>query len=248
MRVEMCSNRIQLSTALKAGVFHETSKRLKRSQAVNGPKMSVRKMESGVEANRNSNSALSEFNATTHSSYIVHAEDSMGGTNTENEQSDGGHKDSIEPLREQDRFLPIANVARIMKNAIPKSGKIAKDAKECVQECVSEFVSFITSEASDRCHQEKRKTINGEDILFAMSTLGFDNYVEPLKLYLQKYREAMKGDKSSQNPVDGTVEELSEDSFNAQSLNATISLDDNNSNPSNVVYTTTYNQQVFKIN
>lgn len=43
--------------------------------------------------------------------------------------------------------------------------------------------------ASDRCHQEKRKTINGEDILFAMSTLGFDNYVEPLKLYLQKYRE-----------------------------------------------------------
>ena len=25
-----------------------------------------------------------------------------------------------------------------------------------------------------------------------MSTLGFDNYVEPLKLYLQKYREAMK--------------------------------------------------------
>ena len=67
--------------------------------------------------------------------------------------------------------------------------QIAKDAKECVQECVSEFISFITSEASERCHQEKRKTINGEDILFAMSTLGFDSYVEPLKLYLQKYRE-----------------------------------------------------------
>lgn len=67
--------------------------------------------------------------------------------------------------------------------------QIAKDARECVQECVSEFISFITSEASDRCHMEKRKTINGEDILFAMTTLGFDNYVEPLKLYLQKYRE-----------------------------------------------------------
>ncbi|XP_066590674.1 uncharacterized protein Nf-YB [Prorops nasuta] len=98
------------------------------------------------------------------------------------------------PLREQDRFLPIANVAKIMKRAIPEAGKIAKDARECVQECVSEFISFITSEASDRCHMEKRKTINGEDILFAMTTLGFDNYVEPLKLYLQKYREATKGD------------------------------------------------------
>jgi len=95
-------------------------------------------------------------------------------------------------LREQDRFLPIANVARLMKRSIPKTGKIAKDARECVKECVSEFVSFITSEASDRCHQEKRKTINGEDILVAMTTLGFDNYVEPLKLYLQKYREANK--------------------------------------------------------
>lgn len=67
--------------------------------------------------------------------------------------------------------------------------QIAKDARECVQECVSEFISFITSEASDRCHTEKRKTINGEDILYAMTTLGFDNYVEPLKMYLQKYRE-----------------------------------------------------------
>jgi len=76
-----------------------------------------------------------------------------------------------------------------MKRGIPEPGKIAKDARECVQECVSEFISFITSEASDRCHMEKRKTINGEDILFAMTTLGFDNYVEPLKLYLQKYRE-----------------------------------------------------------
>ena len=43
--------------------------------------------------------------------------------------------------------------------------------------------------ASDKCIAEKRKTITGDDILFAMATLGFDNYVEPLKLYLQKYRE-----------------------------------------------------------
>ena len=67
--------------------------------------------------------------------------------------------------------------------------QIAKDAKECVQECVSEFISFITSEASERCAQEKRKTINGEDVLFAMASLGFDPYIEPLKVYLQKYRD-----------------------------------------------------------
>ena len=95
-------------------------------------------------------------------------------------------------LREQDRYLPIANVAKLMKKAIPERGKIAKDAKETVQECVSEFISFITSEAAERCSQEKRKTINGEDILAAMSNLGFDNYIEPLKIYLSKYRESVK--------------------------------------------------------
>ena len=73
-------------------------------------------------------------------------------------------------------------------------GKIAKDAQECVQECVSKFVSLITCEAFGKCQAEKRDTINGEDILIAMSTLGFDNYDEPLKLYLQKYREGTKGE------------------------------------------------------
>jgi nuclear transcription Y subunit beta len=43
--------------------------------------------------------------------------------------------------------------------------------------------------ASDKCQTEKRKTINGDDLLWAMSTLGFDKYVEPLKMYLTKYRE-----------------------------------------------------------
>lgn len=43
--------------------------------------------------------------------------------------------------------------------------------------------------AIDRCLQEKRKTITGDDILCAMATLGFDNHIEPLRVYLQNYRE-----------------------------------------------------------
>lgn len=43
--------------------------------------------------------------------------------------------------------------------------------------------------ASEKCQGEKRKTVNGEDILFAMTSLGFENYAEALKIYLTKYRE-----------------------------------------------------------
>jgi histone H3/H4 len=95
-----------------------------------------------------------------------------------------------------------------MKIALPDNAKIAKEAKECMQECVSEFISFITSEggssiryilnislyalASEKCLQEKRKTVNGEDILFAMTSLGFENYSEALKIYLAKYRDVSR--------------------------------------------------------
>jgi len=97
--------------------------------------------------------------------------------------------------REQDRFLPIANVARIMKSSVPGTAKISKEAKECVQECVSEFISFITSEAAEKCLIEKRKTIGGEDILYAMVTLGFDQYAETLKIHLAKLRQNTTGTK-----------------------------------------------------
>lgn len=49
--------------------------------------------------------------------------------------------------------------------------------------------------ASDKCRAERRKTINGDDLLWAMTTLGFDDYVEPLKLYLARFREASQKSK-----------------------------------------------------
>uniref|UniRef100_A0ACD6A370 Uncharacterized protein n=1 Tax=Avena sativa TaxID=4498 RepID=A0ACD6A370_AVESA len=106
----------------------------------------------------------------------------------------GGGGDS--PAKEQDRFLPIANVSRIMKRSLPANAKISKEAKETVQECVSEFISFVTGEASDKCQREKRKTINGDDLLWAMTTLGFEAYVAPLKAYLNRYRE-VEGEKAA---------------------------------------------------
>eukprot|EP00249_Psilotum_nudum_P009486 c21966_g1_i2 orf=1034-1678(+) len=117
-----------------------------------------------------------------------HSEEEFGGHH--------GYRPDLSSLKEQDRILPIANVGRIMKRALPSNAKISKEAKETVQECVSEFISFITGEASDKCRREKRKTINGDDLLWAMSTLGFEEYLEPLKFYLAKYRET-EGEKVS---------------------------------------------------
>ena len=50
-------------------------------------------------------------------------ENSMAGDNAE-DSGDGSDRSSSGYLREQDRFLPIANVARIMKKTIPRTGKV----------------------------------------------------------------------------------------------------------------------------
>lgn len=90
--------------------------------------------------------------------------------------------------RNPDQYMPIANVIRIMRRVLPPHAKIADDAKESIQECVSEFIGFITSAANERCHHEYRKTVTPEDVLTAMGTLGFESYVGPLTTYINKYR------------------------------------------------------------
>jgi len=61
-----------------------------------------------------------------------------------------------------------------------------------------------------------------------MSSLGFDNYVEPLKLYLQKYREANKGDKAI---AVGAAVESGESSASASAFGGeTVTVEDPSAN------------------
>ncbi|KAL9682487.1 hypothetical protein QQ045_014286 [Rhodiola kirilowii] len=69
----------------------------------------------------------------------------------------------------------------------------AKDAKETVQE------------ASDKCLREKRKTVNGDDLLWAMATLGFEDYIDPLRVYLTKYREIQGDTKGTAKGGEGSA-------------------------------------------
>ena len=47
--------------------------------------------------------------------------------------AESARDDDVEELREQDRFLPIANINRIVKRRLPYNAKVAKEAKETTQ-------------------------------------------------------------------------------------------------------------------
>ncbi|KAL3380251.1 hypothetical protein AABB24_000745, partial [Solanum stoloniferum] len=127
--------------------------------------------------------------------HTIMSQQNIGGASSSNDEGAGSS-------REQDRLLPIANVGRIMKNILPPNAKISKEAKETMQECVSEFIGFVTSEASDKCRKERRKTVNGDDVCWALGTLGFDDYGGALKRYLHRYRES-EGEKVNQEQAGG---------------------------------------------
>ena len=86
---------------------------------------------------------------------------------------------------EQERFLPVANISRIMKQALPPNAKISKEAKEQMQEWVSEFISFITWEACEKWKLDKRKTIAGDDVLYSLNILGYEKYMDWLNLFIR---------------------------------------------------------------
>ncbi|KAK4485787.1 hypothetical protein RD792_008434, partial [Penstemon davidsonii] len=87
-----------------------------------------------------------------------------------------------------DQYMPISSVIKIMRQVLPPHAKIADDAKETIQECVSELIRFITRNANVKSHKEWRTTITPENIISTMGSLGFDNYVEPITTYLNKIR------------------------------------------------------------
>lgn len=94
----------------------------------------------------------------------------------------------LDPSLLSEATLPISNISRLMKKALPKQAKISSSSKELIQSCCIEFISFLTSEANEKCLLEKRKTINGDDILYAMKVLGFEEFEIVCRIWLGRYR------------------------------------------------------------
>ena len=97
-------------------------------------------------------------------------------------------------VQDSDKELPLANVARIMKKALPSDASITREAKETMQECVGELISLITHEAVKKSNLRGGKTLRGEELLLAFHHLGFERYAEALTIYLAGYRGVTRDD------------------------------------------------------
>jgi histone H3/H4 len=86
---------------------------------------------------------------------------------------------------------------------IPKDVKVSKEALALMQVVVSEFIGFITSDASELVQVDKRKTITGTEILQSLGSFGFDGYLRSLQTYLNMFRIKMRqSSKDGDNSTD----------------------------------------------
>ncbi|GAU27473.1 hypothetical protein TSUD_14530 [Trifolium subterraneum] len=105
-----------------------------------------------------------------------------------NDIGSGIEQPHLPPTKDEEPHLPMKNLIRIMRRALPENAKITDDAKKSIQLCVTEFIAIITIEANERCKAEHRKIINGDDLIWAMNMLGFEDYGGLLAIFLENYR------------------------------------------------------------
>uniref|UniRef100_A0A8D2GVL9 DNA polymerase epsilon subunit 3 n=1 Tax=Urocitellus parryii TaxID=9999 RepID=A0A8D2GVL9_UROPR len=92
--------------------------------------------------------------------------------------------------RPEDLNLPNAVITRIIKEALPDSVNISKEARSAISCASSVFVLYTTCCANNFA-------MNASDVLSAMEEMEFQRFITPLKEALEAYRREQKGKKEA---------------------------------------------------
>lgn len=92
---------------------------------------------------------------------------------------------------------PLACVRRILKNSLPASTNVGKDASAAFARASGIFIIYLTACANDFARENRRQTITANDVLAAIKELEFDEFTPELETFLEQYREAEKSKKAA---------------------------------------------------
>jgi DNA polymerase epsilon subunit 3 len=122
---------------------------------------------------------------------------------------------------------PLACVRRILKNTLPSSTNVGKDASSTFSRATGIFIIYLTSCANDYARENKRQTITANDVLAATKELEFDEFLPDMTQFLENYRAMEKSkkdakakaaaDKADEKPIDDGADEEEDDDDNNES-------------------------------
>lgn len=99
--------------------------------------------------------------------------------------------------RPEDLNLPGAVVSRIVKDALPPSTKVSKEAQQAIAKAASVFVLYATSCSNQIAGRSNRKTIHGQDVIAAMEDMEFDKFIKPLETSLEGWKQSQQKKKDA---------------------------------------------------
>ena len=90
-------------------------------------------------------------------------------------------------MQDEHGALPLASIRHLMRRAVggDEQAVVSNEASvAAVQQCTSEFLSFVVSEARIRVAKEGRTTVTYPDMVGALTSLGFKQFLEPVKVHM----------------------------------------------------------------
>lgn len=88
-------------------------------------------------------------------------------------------------------------VTRLMKDALPSDVSVTKEARSALTRAASVFILYLTTTASGNAASKKLKTLQAAHILEALEEIEFEEFVAPLKEFLEQYRSSQKEKRES---------------------------------------------------
>ena len=82
--------------------------------------------------------------------------------------------------RLSDFRMPEKVVTRLLKDALPEHVVLSQDAKEAACRSASIFILQVSIAAGEKAQAEKRRTLENQDIIRAVSELGLGEYAPQL--------------------------------------------------------------------
>ncbi|OQR81020.1 hypothetical protein ACHHYP_16850 [Achlya hypogyna] len=108
--------------------------------------------------------------------------------------------------------LPLGNVTRVAKAALPGKAGLTKEGKDLLQTAAGIFVLYLTSAADDECKTKGRQTISANDVFKALEDVDFGQFVAPTADFLQRFKANAKKPKAKvANNADDDGEDATKD-------------------------------------
>jgi len=99
---------------------------------------------------------------------------------------------------------PLACVRRLLKNTLPSSTNVGKDASSAFARACGIFVIYLTACANDFARENKRQTITANDILAAVKEVDFDEFTPKLTTFIDRHRKSEKAKRERKKSVEET--------------------------------------------